>query len=294
MRKEELTKLADELYTLDNLKGREDDLSFLKREYIRLNNKEEETFFDKSLTEKFNASYERLAKKVPSLTRSCLEDKKELLDRAHSLVNTSKDMKGLVKDINDLFNDFKHLPKCSKEQDDELFAEFKAIKDEASKKVSEYYNGLKIDLDNKVKAKEEIILKAKEVLKMENIKNATAEMDKLMDAWKAIGFAGKEHDEELWNNFKEVRNEFQAKRRAHFENMKQVVEERAVKKAELIKKVKYITSEAYFTPEEIKEIKGIEKEFRNLGFAGKEKDQELWDEMQAAIRKYFEEMKFYK
>jgi len=89
-----------------------------------------------------------------------------------------------------------------------LFAEFKQIREEANKKVSEYYNGLRIDLDNKVKAKEDIIAKAKEVLKMENIKNATAEMDKLMDAWKTVGFAGKEHDEELWNNFKEVRNEF--------------------------------------------------------------------------------------
>lgn len=294
MRKEDLIKLAEELNELSDLKGREDDLRFLKKEYIRLSNRDEETYFEKMLTDKFNKAYELLASKVPELNRSSLDDKKALISKAKELVAKGDNLKSLTRDIEALFSDFKHLPKCSQEQDDELFAEFKQIREEANKKVSEYYNGLRIDLDNKVKAKEDIISKAKEVLKMENIKNATAEMDKLMDAWKTVGFAGKEHDEELWNNFKEVRNEFQAKRKAHFENMKQVVEERAVKKAELIKKVKYITSEAYFTPEEIKEIKGIERKFKNLGFAGKEKDQVLWDEMQAAIRKYFEEMKFYK
>lgn len=294
MRKEDLIKLAEELNGLTDLKGREDDLRFLKKEYIRLSNRDEETYFEKMLTDKFNKAYESLASKVPELNRSSLDDKKALISKAKELVAKGDNLKSLTRDIEALFSDFKHLPKCSKEQDDELFAEFKQIREEANKKVSEYYNGLRIDLDNKVKAKEDIIAKAKEILKMENIKNATAEMDKLMDAWKTVGFSGKEHDEELWNNFKEVRNEFQAKRKAHFENMKVVIEERATKKAELIKKVKYITSEAYFTPEEIKQIKDIEKEFRNLGFAGKDKDQELWDEMQAAIRKYFEEMKFYK
>lgn len=294
MRKEDLIKLAEELNGLSDLKGREDDLRFLKKEYIRLSNRDEETYFEKMLTDKFNKAYESLASKVPELNRSSLDDKKALISKAKELVSRGDNMKSLTRDIEALFNDFKHLPRCSQEQDDELFAEFKKIREEANKKVSEYYNGIRIDLDNKVKAKEDIIAKAKEVLKMENIKNATEEMDKLMDAWKTVGFSGKEHDEELWNEFKEVRNQFQDKRKAHFENMKVVIEERAVKKAELIKKVKYITSEAYFTPEEIKQIKYIEREFRNLGFAGKDKDQELWEEMQAAVRKYFEEMKFYK
>lgn len=294
MRKEDLIKLAEELNALDDLKGREDDLRFLKKEYIRLSNKEEETYFEKTLTDKFNKAYETLANKLPELNRSALEDKKILISKAKELLSSGNNIKSLNRDIESLFNEFKHLPKCSKEQDDELFAEFKKIREEATKKVNDYYEGIKSTLEGRKAKKEELILKAKEVLKLDNIKEATSKMDALMDEWKATGFAGKEYDESLWNEFREVRKEFQEKRKAHFENMKVVIEERAIKKAELIKKVKYITSEAYFTDEEIKQIKDIEKEFRNIGFAGKEKDQELWDAMQAAIKKYFEEMKFYK
>ena len=294
MRKEELIKLAKELCELDDLKGREQDLSFLKREYNRLNNKEEETYFEKTLTDEFNSYFEKLIAKVPELSKSALEEKKDLILKAKALLERKENIKNLNKDINDLFNEFRHLPKCSKEQDDEMFGEFKAIRDEANKKVNAHFEEVKASfLDRKAK-KEDIIKRAKEVLELENIKDATSKMDKLMDEWKAVGYAGKEVDDTLWSEFSEVRKEFSAKRKAHFENMKVVIEERAVKKAELIKKVKYITSEAYFTDEEVKQIKDIQKEFMKIGFAGKEKDQPLYEEMQAAVRKYFEEMKFYK
>jgi len=70
MRKEDLIKLAEELNELTDLKGREDDLRFLKKEYIRLSNRDEETYFEKMLTDKFNKAYESLASKVPELNRS--------------------------------------------------------------------------------------------------------------------------------------------------------------------------------------------------------------------------------
>lgn len=294
MRKEELIKLAKELSELEDLKGREQDLYFLKREYTRLNDREEETFFEKKLTEEFNVYFEKLASRVSDLTRSSLEDKKAIIEKAKSLVNSDSNIKGLNKAMNDLFNDLKHLPRCSKEQDDELFAEFKAIREEANKKVNAYYESLRNSLNEKKAKKEEIIKQAKELLNAENMKDATIKMDKLFIEWKKVGFAGKDDDQSLWEEFSGVRKEFSEKRKAYLENMKVVYEERATKKEALIKKIKYITSEAYFTPEEIKELKNIENEFRKLGFAGKDKDQELWDNMQAAIKKYYEEMKFYK
>lgn len=294
MKKEELIKLAKELNTLDDFTGREQDLYFLKKEYIRLSNREEDTFFEKKLTEEFNKEFELLASKVGELSRSSLDDKKEIIRKANDLLSSNKDIKNLNKNINDLFNDFKHLPKCSKEDDDAMFEEFRKIKTEANNKVNAYYEGVKQGFIDRKAKKEDIIKRAKETLDMPNMKEAISAMDNLFNEWKEVGFAGKDVDDELWNEFSNVRKEFSVKRKQHFENMKIEFANRVTKKEELIKKVKYITSEAYFTDEEVKQIKDIEKEFRNIGFAGKEKDQELWDNMQAAIKKYFEEMKFYK
>lgn len=293
MRKEELINLAIELNNLEDLSNKKEDLFFLKKEYNRLSKIDDLTYADKCLTDKFNELYLLLAKKVPALSRSSLEDKQLLINEAKDLLSKEGNEKHLLKDINNLFNDFRALPKCQKEVDDALFEEFKSIRVDAKKKVDAYYESMKASLEEKKAKKLEIIESAKKLLESSNMKDAINSMDKLMDNWKAIGFAGNE-DETLWEKFHEVRKEFSIKRKEYYENMKVVIDERALKKEELIKKVKYITSEAYFTPEEIKEIKDIDKEFRHLGFAGKEKDQLLWDEMQAAIKKYFDEMKFYK
>lgn len=294
MRKDELIALAKELNDLEDLKGRESDLYFLKREYNKLLNREEETFYEKSLTDEFISLFEKLAPRMGDLDKNALEAKKEIIQNVKNLLEKEQNGKNLSKAVDNLFNDFKQLPKLAREVDDELFAEFKKLREEVSKKVDEYYANLKASFNERKAKKEELISKAKEVLKLENIKDATAKMDALMNEWKAVGFAGKEVDDNLWNEFNEVRKEFSAKRKAHFENMKNVFEERANEKAEIIKKVKYITSEAYFDDDEIKQIKDLERQFRNIGFAGKEKDQQLWDDMQVAVKKYFEEMKFYK
>ena len=294
MRKEELIKLAKELSELEDLKGREEDLRFVKKEYIRLNDREEESFYEKNLTDEFNKYYDILSKKAVELTRSSLEDKKSLILKAKELVSREDNLKNLNKSLNALFTELKALPRCSKEQDDEIFSEFKEIRKEADKKLDAYFAGIKSQIEERKAHKEEIVKKAKEVLKLENIKEATSKMDELFEEWKKVGFAGKEDDERLWNEFSTIRKEFSRKRKEHFEHMKDVFVERAAKKEEIIKKIKYITTEAYFTPEEIREIKKLQVEFKKLGFAGKEKDEELWVALQAEVKKYFDEMSFYK
>ena len=73
MRRDELIELAKELSELKDLKGREQDLYFLKREYNRLNNFEADTFAEKMQIEEFNSYFEKLASKVGELSRSSLE-----------------------------------------------------------------------------------------------------------------------------------------------------------------------------------------------------------------------------
>lgn len=294
MRKEELIKLAKELSEQEDLKGREDDLFFLKREFNRLSNIEEETFHDKLLTEEFNKYYFLLASRVSELSRSSLEDKKEIIKKAKALLEDEKGIRNLNKEFSTLFIDLKHLPKCSKEEDDAIFSEFKSLKEQASAKVDTYYSNLKQSFIDKKAKKENIIKEAKENLKISNVREATNKMNALMEEWKATGFAGKDVDESLWNEFKAVRAEFNEARKTRLIELEKEFEEKAIKKEEIIKKIKYITSEAYFTPEEIKQIKDLEREFKGIGFSGKEKDQVLWEGLQAAIKKYYEEMKFYK
>lgn len=292
MRKEELISLTKSLISLNSLKGHEEDLKTLKREYRRLIAFEGESFYEKQLVDEFISLFEELAKKDPTLTRGALEEKKAIIEQMKALVS-KPGIKNLSKEMNELLDNFKHAGKCDKETDDALWAEMKALQDEAHKKLNDHFNEVRRSFEEKKAKKEAIIEEASKVLEMENIKDATLRMNQLMDEWKAVGFAGKEVDEELWNKFKELKHKFNEKRSEHFEHMKDVYEDRVNQKKALIKEMKKLTADAYFNEEELKQIKAFRDKWSKIGFAGKDNEDQLWEEFNAAIKQYFDEKKFY-
>lgn len=292
MNKQELIKLVNELLNTSDLSKRSEDLIFLKREYKYFSNKEEETFYDKKLTEEFISAYEQLALKEPKLTQSVYDEKKEIISLTKQLLDREDVLKA-TKEFDKLQDSFKKAGRCSKEQDDELWAEFKSLKEQLFAKRKAFLEELeKTKLERKAK-KEEVIKKAQELLVIKNNKEATEKMDALMEEWKAIGFAGKAYDEELWHSFSSVRKEFQQKKKEHHEEMVKLFEERANKKEELILTAKKLLADSDFSPEEVKRVKDLRNEFNKIGFAGKEKDDELYERFSEVIKKYFDDKKFY-
>ena len=291
MNKQNLIDLANELLKEEHLENRTEDLLFLKRQYKYLANRDEESFYEKQLTEKFNCLYEELAKKAPKLNQSTFDEKKEIIELAKKLLER-KDIVKASRELDDLTLSFKKAGRCSKEQDDELWNEFRAVKDEFNAKKRAHFEELEKSNAEKKAKKEDIISRAKEVLNIKNNKEANEKMDALMEEWKAVGYSGKD-DDELWKEFSKVRKEFQVKKKEHHQELLKLFDERAAKKEEMIKLAKKILADSDFSPEEVKKVKDLRGEFNKIGFAGKDKDEELYQRFDEVIKKYFEEKKFY-
>lgn len=293
MKKEDLIALAKELASLEDLTGRNADLAFLKREYRRLNDKEEETLFEKQQTNAFNEIYAKLAEREGTLTASAYDEKKAIIAKAKLLLER-EDIKKANEEMNNYFKSFKVVGKCNKEQDDELWTEWKEISNQFKEKVSKYYDSLKQEYADKKAKKEEIIARANKALEGKNIKELASTMDELMEEWKQVGYAGKEVDDELWHQFSEARKAFFNKKKEHYEETKKMFAERANKKEEFIAKIKQIVADSEFSDEEVAEVKSLRKEWSTIGFAGKEHDDELWNRFNEAVKQYFDDLKFYK
>ena len=294
MRKQEFIALAEELLNESNLDSRQEDLKLLRREYKYITNKEDETYYDQEETNKVIAVYKKLTTKVPSLLISPVDEKKAIIEKAKKLLD-KKEMIAASKEMESLSLEFKAVGRAgSKEVDDELWSTFKSIKDEFYSKKRSYFEELDKSNATKRAQKEEIIEKAKEVVaSIDNIKDANAKMDELRKNWKAIGYSGK-GDDYLWKEFIKVLDEFQEKKKEHHQEMIKVFEERANKKEELIKKAKILLANSEFSNEEIEKVKALRGEYKAIGFAGKEKEEDLYQRFNEVIQKYFEEMKFYK
>ena len=293
MEKQQLIALVKELLEEKNLDDRTADLQMLRREYKRLLGRDEDSFKEQEETDKFIALFNELAKREPKLLSSPNEEKKNIIAAARKLLD-KKEILAANKELDKLSEEFKKAGRCStKEQDDELWAEFRAVKDEFYAKKRAYFEQLDKANEERRAKKEDIIERAKAVIEVENIREANAQMDALRKEWKEVGYSGK-GDDYLWKNFAKVLDEFQEKKKECHSEMLKLFEERATKKEELIKQAKILLANSEFTDEEIEKVKALRNEYKGIGFAGKEKDDDLYQRFNDVIKKYFEEMKFYK
>ena len=275
MNKQELIALAKELLQEENLDERSNDLQLLRREYKYLLGRDEDSFAEQEETDKFIALFNELAKKEPKLLSSPYQEKKNIIEAARKLLD-KKEILAANKELDRLSDDFRKAGRAgSKEQDDELWNEFRQVKDEFYAKKKAFFEELdKANAEKRAK-KEDIIERAKAVIEMDNIREANEKMDALRKEWKEVGYSGK-GDEYLWKDFARVMDEFQEKKKERHHEMIKVFEERAEKKEALIKKARILLANSEFTDEEIEQVKALRGEYKTVGFAGKEKDDDLW------------------
>ena len=294
MNKQELIALTKELLNEENLEERNADLQLLRREFKYYQGRDEDSYYEQEETNKFIALFNELAKREPKLLVSPLEEKKNIITEARKLLD-KKEILAANRELDRLSEAFKKAGRCStKEQDDELWNEFRQVKDEFYTKKRAFFEELdKANAEKRAK-KEDIINRAKEVCaSIENIRESNAKMDALRNEWKEVGYSGK-GDEFLWKDFAKVLDEFREKKKERQNEMVKVFIERAAKKEELIKTAKKLLANSEFTDEEVEQVKKLRNEYKSIGFAGKEKDDDLYQKFNEVIQKYFEEMKFYK
>ena len=293
MNKQELIALTKELLNEENLEDRSLDLQILRREYKYLLGRDEDSYAEQEETDKFIALFNELAKKEPKLLSSPAEEKKRIIEAAKKLLD-KKEIIAANKELDKLSDDFRKAGRSStKEQDDELWNEFRAVKDEFYAKKRAYFEELDKSNEEKRAKKEDIIKRAKKVCEIENIREANAQMDALRKEWKEVGYSGR-GDDQLWREFAKVLDEFQEKKKEHHNEMVKVFEERAAKKEELIKQAKILLANSEFSDEEVEKVRTLRNEYKGIGFAGKDKDDDLYQRFNEVIQKYYKEMKFYK
>lgn len=199
-----------------------------------------------------------------------IAQRRELIEEAKGLVELDDNRQAINK-INELSRKWRRIPYWESAFEDELQEEFEGYLNVCYEKRREVY-------DANHSAKKDVIAEAK----MPN-----ANMQSLMEKWKSIGSAGKEKDEELWQEFNAIRQDFYEKRHLAWENQKERFEQAKEIKENLIKEAEALVDNENIikTNEAFKEL--FEK-WRDAGRADSEVNDELWERF-SAIRQKFNE-----
>jgi len=136
--------------------------------------------------------------------------------------------------------------------------------------------------------KKEIIEKAKEVVaNVPNFREAGDKLNELFQEWKAAGSAGRDDDDNLWEQFSAIRSEFREKRNAYFEERNAHFAEVAEKKNEIIGKVKELVDKNDFSKEITDQIKALDTEWKSLGYSGRDNENNLWEQFKELKDKFW-------
>ena len=112
-----------------------------------------------------------------------------------------------------------------------------------------------------------------------------------MEEWKAVGSAGREHEDELWDAFKEARQQFYDRRNAHYDELHEEQHQKYEAKQALIAQAKAIADTKEYTKEHTAAMKELGVKWKAVGSCGKEKEDQVWKVFRSIMDDYFAGLK---
>lgn len=213
--------------------------------------------------------------------------KQAIIVEARSL-STSKDWKTASQRFKELMDKWKSIGSVGKPDEDSLWAEFKAARETFNNRRTENANRVSAQFENNRHQKQALINEAKSIAQCtSDWKSATNKLNDLMTRWKTIGSAGRDHDDELWKEFNSIRqNFFESKHRYHVQQESRFLEN-ARRKRQIIQEASAIASSCDYSSNNAERMKDLDREWKLVGFAGKENEDELWNLFQNAKNSFW-------
>lgn len=287
-KKEEILKEAKEIPADADYKDVMPTISALQKKWRRIG--EGESAYEESLRKQFDEVLDVFYAKQKEALKDVVTAKEELIKKAEALVD-SKDLNKATNEINALFDEWKKLGYTDKKTDDELWAKFNAARQSFYDNRHELREQMAAKMQDAVKAKEELITKAEELADSTSWKKTTEAMDALMEEWKAAGYAGKEHNDELWDKFRAARKKFYDARSDFYAKQNAEFAEKVKSKQELIEKAKAIVEENAYSRENSDKLKELSAAWKEVGFSGRDKEEKLWNEFKGTLDTYYAGLK---
>lgn len=217
--------------------------------------------------------------------------KENLVDQARAMLE-AEDLDQATKAIKDLQKQWKEAGSAGHETDEELWKSFREACDAFFDKKHEQWANTVLPAQEEAKAKKEALIEeAIQAANLENFKEGSAAFRSLMARWKEAGYAGKV-DQKLWDEFNAHQQYFYNKKKAYYDNINKELDEHYEAKKALVEEAKSILSKAEydhdFSYERTNRMKEINKEWKTIGAAGREREQELWHKLREIMDRYFE------
>lgn len=223
---------------------------------------------------KITTDSEDFAKALAAEEENSCKRKKEVIEKIRELGKNAKNWKEANNKFNTLIEEFNNIYYYDQESENTLKKELREAKNEFFAARTAFFAKANEEFKANAEKKKDIINRFKTLVYNENIKACDMTSKALSEEFHAIGFAGKELNNDLYRQFREARDIAQESRKAAMENLKEDFINKAARKNEIITELKDLVNNENWKAATEK-FNALCEEFKGIGFSGKEGNEEI-------------------
>lgn len=207
----------------------------------------------------------------------------------YSALKSFKDWEEKNKEVIALQEKWKTIGFAPKKSNVKIFERFRAACDVYFNRKSEFYKGIKEEMEKNLELKKALCEKAEALKDSTEWKSTTEKMIALQKEWKTIGSVARKHSDAIWKRFISACDYFFEQKNKNVSSQKSVEQTNLAAKKALIEKINAIEETDH--DEALATLKGLMAEWNTIGHVPfKEKDK-IYKEYHEAVDKQFDRLK---
>jgi hypothetical protein len=224
-----------------------------------------------------------------------IERKKTLIDKAKCIIETDlsiathKEWENLTSVLLSLQEEWKTIGFGPKKENDEVWAQFRAVCDAFFTEKKAFYKDRQSEFDTIKDKKEALIAQVIALVDSTDWKESTRKIVNIQNDWKKIGGAGPRFEQKLWKDFRSACDTFFSNKQAYFDSLDKENENNLVKKETLIQTIETYSPSAD-KKETLEALKNFAQEFNSIGNVPfKEKDR-IYKAFKTVLDKHYSDL----
>lgn len=269
-----------------------------KEDFVNSGGNEIDFRYNSVAKRQFNEVYSDYREKRNSYYKNLEHGLKSNLAQRLEIINELKALVNVEEDINTTYKNFKDLQERWKNAGPIPRANYNDVWRTYHHHIEIFYDFLHLnrelrDLDFKHNYEEKlkIVVRAEELVQMEDLNKAFQELQTLHKIWKEdIGPVGKEHREEIWDRFSNATKLLHQRRQDYYKDLEKVYEQNLEKKHEIIQAIStiatHIASSHKELQQQIREVEKLRDSFFKAGKVPQKVNERTWASFKDAVREF--------
>lgn len=214
----------------------------------------------------------------------------ELRNIDYSTLKSFKDWDEKSKEVIALQAKWKTIGFVPRKVNNQIFEEFRALCDDFFAKKSEFFKGIRDDMEVNLEKKRSLVEQAQSLKDSVEWKSTADRLIAIQKEWKTIGPVPRKYSDAIWKEFVTACDYFFEQKKLHESSQKTEELDNLAAKKEIIEKIKNL-DESLDASELIAKVKELSDEWYNIGFVPfKEKDK-IYKEFHQAVDAHYDRLK---